>query len=103
AGLQVSRQPLMIFESGFTGAPAPTVTARVLDPDDPALAMAIAAAHLAFNEPGTAVGTAGRAELAAKADELRVDGWLAALAQRMRAGRAVVAAAFEAGAEPAST
>jgi ribosomal protein S18 acetylase RimI-like enzyme len=99
-GLEVSRHPLMVFESTRGAAPDVTANARVLEPDDPALATAIAAAHLAFSEPGTAVGATGRAELADKAAELRIDGWLAALAQRMRVGQAVVAAAFESGDEP---
>lgn len=97
AGLHVSRHPLMIFDSAVDPGlgPETNVTARVLDADDPALATAIAAAHLAFAEPGTAIGHAGRAELANKTAELRVDGWLVALAHRIAAGHTVVAAAFD--------
>jgi ribosomal protein S18 acetylase RimI-like enzyme len=95
AGLVVHRHPLMIFEAPGQSRPARVeIAARVLADDDPALATAIAAAHLAFGEPGTAPGSAGPAELAAKADELALDGWLLALAERIRAGHAVVAAAF---------
>jgi ribosomal protein S18 acetylase RimI-like enzyme len=95
AGLIVHRHPLMIFETpGDAPAPRPQIVARVLTDDDPALATAIAAAHLAFDEPGTATGVAGSVELAVKATELAGDGWLPALAERIRAGDAVVAAAF---------
>jgi ribosomal protein S18 acetylase RimI-like enzyme len=95
AGLIVHRHPLMVFEMPPVAHSArPEIAARVLADDDPALATAIAAAHLAFDEPGTASGSAGRVELATKAAELAGDGWLAALAARMRAGQAVVAAAF---------
>jgi ribosomal protein S18 acetylase RimI-like enzyme len=102
AGLVVHRQPLMVFEAPPNlSAGRSERAARVLDAGDPALATAIAAAHLAFSEPGTAPGAAGPAELAAKAAELAVDGWLLALAERMRAGQAIVAAAFLGGTDPA--
>jgi ribosomal protein S18 acetylase RimI-like enzyme len=71
------------------------VAAQILGPHDPRLATAIAAAHLAFDHPGTAIGTVGTVELEAKAAELSVDGWLQALAERIAAGRTVVAAAFD--------
>ena len=102
AGLALHRQPLMLFDT--TSGPDPAAGpgpvpagahVRVLTPEDPALASAIAAAHLAFSDPGTAIGPIGRAELDAKTAELRADGWLLALAERMRAGRAVVVAAVE--------
>jgi ribosomal protein S18 acetylase RimI-like enzyme len=108
AGLRLHRQPLMLFDfdfdfdsdSDFDSDAGPTpvpigADVRRLTPEDPALASAIAAAHLAFSVPGTAVGPIGRTELDAKTAELRADGWLLALADRMRAGRAVVVAAIE--------
>jgi ribosomal protein S18 acetylase RimI-like enzyme len=96
AGLLLHRHPLMIFERDADPGPAPIgADVRRLTPDDPALASAIAAAHIAFSAPGTAVGPIGQAELDAQTAELSADGWLLALADRMRAGRAVVVAAVE--------
>jgi ribosomal protein S18 acetylase RimI-like enzyme len=104
AGLTLSRHPLMIFDPSKPIEDRPIEdgpisdrlsSARILAPDDEALATAIAAAHVAFAEPGTAVGAAHIADLHDRAAELRVDGWLAGLVERMRAGRAVVAAAFD--------
>ena len=99
AGLTLNRHPLMIFDPSTPIEDGPIAdrsgSARILAPDDAALATAIAAAHVAFAEPGTAVGTTHIDELHARAAELRADGWLAGLVERMRAGRAVVAAAFE--------
>jgi ribosomal protein S18 acetylase RimI-like enzyme len=101
-GLEVRRHPLMIFDASAPVAPvrsdaARPPTIRVLTADDPALAGAIAAAHLAFDEPGGRIGLTGRVELNAKVAELELelDGWLSALAERIRGDQAVVAAAFD--------
>ncbi|MFF3409089.1 GNAT family N-acetyltransferase [Streptomyces sp. NPDC002742] len=61
----------------------------------PSLAGALAVPHVAFAAPGTALGTAGPAELAAEITARAGD--LPAAAERVRAGRTVVAAAVEGG------
>ncbi len=59
AGLEVHRHPLMVLRQPV----APTLPAgyrlRVLDPDDPALPLAVAAINVGFSTPGTAVGPGG--------------------------------------------
>jgi ribosomal protein S18 acetylase RimI-like enzyme len=103
-GLRVHAHPLMVREGDLTdrdgadpaGAlPGPHPLVRVLGPDDPFLAGALAVPHLAFAAPGTATGPAGPAELAAeiiaRADEVPAG------AERVRAGRTVIAAAVEDG------
>jgi len=96
-GLSIHEHPLMVYEHPADPVDASnrSLSARVLGAEDPALPSAIAAAHLAFSEPGTAVGSIGRPELAGKAAELGLDGWLDTLTLRIRAGRTIVAAAFE--------
>lgn len=104
AGLTVHRHPLMVHENDSTSSATvgsdgqvPEVVARVLGADDPDLPSAIAAAHLAFAEPGTAIGIAGRRELAKEAADVSLNGWLHSLSERIRTGRTVVAAAFDDG------
>ncbi|MHA5049299.1 GNAT family N-acetyltransferase [Streptomyces sp. SD15] len=93
-GLRVHAHPLMIRAEG-TPLPDPHPAVRVLGPEDPFLAGALALPHVAFAAPGTAVGEAGPAELAAeitaRADEVP------GAADRIRAGRTVLAAAVEDG------
>ncbi|MFB9365148.1 GNAT family N-acetyltransferase [Kitasatospora albolonga] len=72
----------------------PLADVRVVGAEDPALAEALAVAYLSFGEPGTAIGTAGPAELAAMTAQLSADGTAARIAQRIRDGLTVVAAAF---------
>jgi ribosomal protein S18 acetylase RimI-like enzyme len=106
-GLRVHAHPLMVRESGLTdrdgdlagpdgedpaaALPDPHPLVRVLGPDDPFLAGALAVPHLAFAAPGTATGPAGPTELAAEI--IARAGELPAGAERVRAGRTVVAAA----------
>ncbi|MFJ5801532.1 hypothetical protein [Streptomyces decoyicus] len=57
SGLAVHEHPLMVLDPGST-APAvdemsEDLSARTLDPDNPALPSALAVPHLAFAEPGT--------------------------------------------------
>ncbi|MEK2492583.1 GNAT family N-acetyltransferase [Kitasatospora purpeofusca] len=109
AGLTVHEHPLLVLGpqdghpdepgdragDGPGGAPVPDgVSVRVLAADDPALAEALAVPHLAFGEPGTGLGSAGPAELAVRAEALRVDGSAERLAARITAGRTALAAAF---------
>ncbi|MER8188311.1 GNAT family N-acetyltransferase [Kitasatospora sp. NPDC094015] len=92
-GLTVQAYPLMVLDPAAPELPTrPDV--RLLDPDAPELAGAIAVPRLAFAEPGTTVGTAGATELAALAEKLTGDPALTRIADRMRAGLTVTAAAF---------
>jgi GNAT superfamily N-acetyltransferase len=61
AGLDVLEAPLMVLDRGAWPDPAPPsgVTLRVLDADDPSLAGAVAAQHVAFGAAGTAAGPEG--------------------------------------------
>jgi GNAT superfamily N-acetyltransferase len=92
AGLEVHALPLMVL----TGTPADRLPAghavRLLDPDDRALAAAIAVAHVGFATDGTAVGVAGSSERDIAASKL-TDGHLAFVRERLRAGRTVTAIA----------
>ncbi|WP_457031610.1 GNAT family N-acetyltransferase [Kitasatospora sp. P5_F3] len=92
SGLSVHEHPLMVLDPA--AATAPSATARVVGADEPALAAALAVAFLSFSEPGTAIGTAGREELAAMTAKLTDDGTAARIAGRVRDGLSVVAAAF---------
>ncbi|MET9898252.1 GNAT family N-acetyltransferase [Streptomyces sp. NPDC006446] len=96
-GLRVHAHPLMVREGDGpdTSLPDPHPLVQVLGPDDPSLAGALAVPHLAFAAPGTALGPAGPAELAAEITARA--GELPAAAERVRAGRTVVAAAVEDG------
>ncbi|MFE7527017.1 GNAT family N-acetyltransferase [Kitasatospora sp. NPDC057542] len=101
AGLTVHEHPLLVLGPQDEAAPAPElperVEVRVLAPDAPELAAAIAVPHLAFAEPGTAVGPAGTAELAESAATLTVDGTVERISRRITAGTTVLAAALEDG------
>ncbi|MFI5530570.1 GNAT family N-acetyltransferase [Kitasatospora sp. NPDC051853] len=103
-GLPVHDHPLMVLTEavpdGTGGGTAEddahpaAATVRVVGAEDPALAESLAVAYLSFGEPGTAIGTAGPAELAAMTAQLSADGTAARIAQRIRDGLTVVAAAF---------
>ncbi|MEU6233086.1 GNAT family N-acetyltransferase [Kitasatospora sp. NPDC047058] len=102
AGLVVHEHPLLVLAP--EDEPAPTdrvlpegVSVRVLAADDPDLASAVAVPHLAFGEPGTALGTAGPDELAAAAAKSAADGTVARIAGRITAGQTVLAAAVRDG------
>ncbi|WP_285777954.1 GNAT family N-acetyltransferase [Microtetraspora sp. NBRC 13810] len=93
AGLAVHAHPLMALEADDL-APVPAETAaaaRVLGPQDPALAAALAVPHLAFAEPGTRIGAAGPAELARVVGEQA--GAVPRVAALVRAGHKAVAVA----------
>lgn len=97
AGLPVARRPLMVLDPHRPLPPQPLpggVTIRALDADDPALPAVLALPGLAFAAEGTAVGPAGRAELAAAAEKLAADGTVATTRPSLRAGHKTLAAAF---------
>jgi Predicted acetyltransferase len=97
SGLRVHTHPLMVRDGDGpdVALPGPHPLVRVLGPDDPSLAGALAVPHVAFAAPGTAVGAAGSAELAAETAARAGD--LPAAAERVRVGRTVVSAAVEDG------
>ncbi|MFG2918686.1 GNAT family N-acetyltransferase [Kitasatospora sp. NPDC048298] len=101
AGLTVHEHPLLVLGPQDEAAPVPElpgrVEVRVLAPDAPELAAAIAVPHLAFDDPGTAIGSAGAAELAESAVKLTADGTAERIADRITAGATVLAAAVEDG------
>ncbi len=101
SGLVVHEHPLMVLGPG---APVPAVdelsdgsSVRMLGPDDPALASALAVPHLAFAEPGTHVGLAGVSELAEAVRTRADDGSVERVVARIGAGLTSVAAAVEGG------
>ncbi|MFI0236169.1 GNAT family N-acetyltransferase [Streptomyces sp. NPDC016845] len=96
AGLQVSEHPLMARDAAAP-LPGPHPLVRVLDARDPFLAAALALPYVAFAQPGTAVGSAGGAELSAMVVERAGDGSVPEHQERIRAGRLVLAAAVEDG------
>ncbi|MEU9337291.1 GNAT family N-acetyltransferase [Streptomyces sp. NPDC048290] len=96
-GLPVEERPLMVLPSQHA-LPAPSlpdgVTVRALTADDPALPSALALPRLAFADVGTAVGSAGRAELSAVTEELVADGTVAAIRPAIQAGHKTLIAAL---------
>ncbi|MFJ2781501.1 GNAT family N-acetyltransferase [Kitasatospora sp. NPDC087315] len=101
AGLVVHEHPLLVLgpEDAAAGPAGPPdgVSVRVLAASDPDLASAVTVPHLAFAEPGTGVGGAGTDELAAAAERSVADGSVARIAERIAAGRTVLAAAVQNG------
>ncbi|WP_306340299.1 GNAT family N-acetyltransferase [Streptomyces sp. AS13] len=100
AGLPVAERPLMVLDPHHPHHPLPPqplpegVTIRVLDADDPGLPAVLALPRLAFADVGTAVGPAGRAELAAVAEKLVADGTVETIRPTLLTGHKVLAAAF---------
>ncbi|MFE4170596.1 GNAT family N-acetyltransferase [Streptomyces sp. NPDC056909] len=101
SGLVVHEHPLMVLDPG---APVPTAdelpvgsSVRIIGPDDPALASALAVPHLAFAEPGTGIGSAGVDELAEAVRTRAEDGSVDRAVARIGAGLTAVAAALESG------
>lgn len=104
AGLLVHRHPLMVLgsagDSARTSARTSALTsartaARILAPGDPALAAALAVPDIAFADPGTQVGSAGLAELAARTAEVAADGRADRVAARIGSHATVMAAVFD--------
>lgn len=97
AGLPVAERPLMVLDPHHPLPPQPLpegVTIRVLDADDPGLPAVLALPRLAFADVGTAVGPAGRVELAAVAEKLVADGTVETIRPTLLTGHKVLAAAF---------
>ncbi|MFJ5927520.1 GNAT family N-acetyltransferase [Kitasatospora sp. NPDC092948] len=96
SGLEVHEHPLLALELDGSSAAAPATgdgpEVRVLTTDDPLLPSAVAVPHLAFADPGTAVGEAGVEQLAEATRTAIADGQVARMTGRMEAGRTVVAA-----------
>ncbi|WP_236655937.1 GNAT family N-acetyltransferase [Streptacidiphilus jiangxiensis] len=101
SGLVVHEYPLMVLDPGV---PVPTAeelsvesSVRIMGPDDPALASALAVPHLAFAEPGTDIGSAGVVELAEAVRARAGDGSVDLVVARIGAGLTSVAAAVDGG------
>ncbi|MET9517973.1 GNAT family N-acetyltransferase [Streptomyces sp. NPDC002994] len=97
AGLPVMERPLMTLDPHRPLPPQslpPGVTIRVLEADDPALPAVLAIPQLAFAAEGTALGSAGCAELAVAAEKLTADGTVAMTRPFLRSGHKTLAAAF---------
>ncbi|MGT2528333.1 GNAT family N-acetyltransferase [Streptomyces nojiriensis] len=96
AGLHVHAHPLMVLDAGAVPLPAhPDI--RLLGADDPLLKAAVTVPALAFAAPGTAVGEAGPAELAAKTAEPGAEEGRARVAGKITAGTTALAAAVRDG------
>lgn len=113
SGLEIHEHPLMVLgpdapapdvgelSAGLSfdlvaGQPA-QVSVRIIGADDPVLVSALTVPHVAFADPGTAIGAAGLADLA-ELVRLRAGNDAADLvAARIRAGVATVAAAVQGG------
>jgi GNAT superfamily N-acetyltransferase len=97
AGLLVAERPLMVLDPDdrLPSQPVPEgVTIRALAADDPALPAVLALPGLAFAAEGTAVGSAGRTELAMAAERLAADGTAATTRPSLRTGHKTLVAAF---------
>ncbi|AUG76455.1 acetyltransferase [Kitasatospora sp. MMS16-BH015] len=106
SGLVVHEHPLMVHDpnaatpdlpdlaKGISLADGSKAMLRILGPLDAALASALAVPWTAFAEPGTAIGTAGPAELTAQVLARTADGTVTRMAQRIEAGHTVIAAAL---------
>src|SRR5260370_5462646 len=94
ADLEVMAHPLMVLARSAQVPPLPPgITVRIVTPEDPELDRIWAVPAVAFGHPGTSVGDAGPAER----DKIAADhdgGTIAMLREPLRAGQAVLAAAF---------
>jgi ribosomal protein S18 acetylase RimI-like enzyme len=94
AGLEVHTHPLMVLTTPPQAPPRPpSVTVRVVAPEDPELDRIWAVPAVAFGHPGTSAGEAGPAER----DKIAADhdgGTIEMLRERLRSGHSALAAAF---------
>ncbi|MEU6313877.1 GNAT family N-acetyltransferase [Streptomyces sp. NPDC047014] len=95
AGLHVHAHPLMVLEGSGELPPHPEV--RLIGADDPLLAAAVTVPALAFADPGTALGEAGPAELAAALADPSLESHRASVAAKLAAGTSGMAAAVRDG------
>lgn len=96
AGLHVHAHPLMVLEPSAPRPPAhPDV--RLLGADDPLLGAAVTVTALAFADPGTAVGAAGPAELAAASADPAAEARRGAVSEMLASGRTAMAVAVQDG------
>jgi ribosomal protein S18 acetylase RimI-like enzyme len=101
-GLNVLEAPLMVLGDGRWRTPEPPtgVEVRMVEPDEPGLAAALAVPHIAFASPGTQPGAAGGRERDAEAQ--RVAGEVERMQRRMRQGLTHMAVAVLDGGGPVS-
>ncbi|MFD7263389.1 GNAT family N-acetyltransferase [Streptomyces sp. NPDC059874] len=96
AGLHVHAHPLMVLDPEAVRLPAhPDV--RLLGADDPLLTAAVTVPALAFAAPGTAIGEAGPAELAARMVEPSAEEGRARVSGKIASGTTALAAAVRDG------
>ncbi len=93
AGLAISAHPLMVLDTTLVVPAPPDVTVRIVDADHDDLAAIQAVQRVAFEQPGTSIGTADQTLAARVRDEVDPR-TVEFLAERIRAGLTVVAAAF---------
>ncbi len=96
AGLHVHAHPLMVLDTA-AAAPAPHPDVRLVGPDDPLLRAAVTVPMLAFRAPGTALGEAGPAELAAAVADPSSEARRAHVSAMLASGRTALAAAVRGG------
>lgn len=93
AGLQVSRNPLLVLDRLVRPTAAPTISVGLLRADDPALAQVRAAVEVGFQHGGTTTGAASVAERDRSAVAQHSDA-LAVQRELLATGLLVVAGAF---------
>ncbi|MEU7727506.1 GNAT family N-acetyltransferase [Streptomyces sp. NPDC040724] len=96
AGLYVHAHPLMVLDPSADALP-PHPEVRLLGADDPLLTAAVTVPALAFAAPGTAVGEAGPAELAAATAEPSAEEGRSRVSGKLAAGTGAMAAAVRDG------
>ncbi|MGR4879113.1 GNAT family N-acetyltransferase [Streptomyces sp. LARHCF249] len=96
AGLHVHAHPLMVLDPSAAPVPA-HADVRLLEAGDPLLAAAVTVPALAFAAPGTAIGEAGPAELAAATADPGAEARRARVSGMLASGRTALAAAVRDG------
>ncbi|GAA3241801.1 GNAT family N-acetyltransferase [Streptomyces lavendulae] len=96
AGLHVHAHPLMVLDAGAQPLP-PHPDVRLLGAGDPLLRAAVTVPALAFAAPGTALGEAGTAELAAALEDPGTEARRARVSGMLADGRTGMAAAVRDG------
>ncbi|MFD8982256.1 GNAT family N-acetyltransferase [Streptomyces sp. NPDC059564] len=96
AGLHVHAHPLMVLDAAAEPLP-PHPEVRLLGADDPLLRAAVTVPALAFSAPGTALGEAGPAELAAALEDPDTEARRARVSGMLTDGRTGLAAAVRDG------